>query len=76
MKRIIVMIIVITLLTACGRQVQEEHFEWNNGKCSECGGELIWQGTGSKEHYKCKRCGKEYRFDKVMDKGGCNDIHD
>lgn len=47
---------------------ETKDYDWNNGQCSYCGGTLIWDSTGSKEHYICKICGKEYTFDKVMSK--------
>lgn len=44
----------------------QENDVWNHGHCSLDGGRLNYIGSGSKEHYKCEICGKEYTFDRVM----------
>ena len=58
--------VCIIFLTACGDAAPAVHNEWNNGICVECGGQLIYHGTGSKEHYVCEKCQKEYTFDELM----------
>ena len=70
----IVAALLLVLLAGCKSEAAvQQDYTWNDGYC-ECGGELIWQGTSSKEHYKCNKCGREYTFDRVMMKGEKNDI--
>ena len=69
--RIILLVMIIISLVACKpdtNKPEEKEYDWNNGVCSECGGELIYSATGNKEHYICEKCGKEYTFNKVMSK--------
>ena len=68
MKKYILIVLVALILISCGSKSTTVSYDWNNGHCSECGGELKYSGTGSKEHYTCEECGKEYTFDKVMSK--------
>jgi predicted RNA-binding Zn-ribbon protein involved in translation (DUF1610 family) len=65
---ILLLIVLCVLLIGCGsnQDVQAAHDEWNNGYCSDCGGELIYKATGSHEHFVCEKCGKEYVFDRLM----------
>ena len=46
--------------------VINEEYEWNGGHCIEDGGKLKYVKTGSKNHYVCEICDKEYVFDKIM----------
>ena len=66
--KLYLLLLVSLLLVSCGKHVaiEEPKYEWNNGYCSECHGRLDYDKTGSKEHYICERCGKEYTFDKIM----------
>ena len=68
LKWLILVIFVALALVSCKHSSNTQTYDWNNGYCSECGGELIYKATGSKEHYICENCGKEYTFDKVMSK--------
>ena len=62
-------ILIVMLLAACKPETNNyETYDWNGGYCDECGGHLIYDRTGSKEHYICEKCGKEFTFDKVMSK--------
>lgn len=62
-------ILIVMLLAACKPETNNyETYDWNGGYCDECGGHLIYDRTGSKEHYICEKCGKEFTFDKVMNK--------
>ena len=71
MKKIRLTIIVLFmgfLLVCCestNEEIEPEHFNWNGGYCELDGGRLSYLKTGSKEHYKCEICGKEYVFDEV-----------
>ena len=64
MKRLIILLALI-LLTGCGVHSSEKQYQWNNGHCTECGGELMYKSTGSKNHYICNQCGKEYTFNSI-----------
>ena len=69
--KIILVALLIISLTSCqsNKNISVNNtYDWNNGKCLECNGELIYDRTGSKEHYICSECGKEYTFDKIMSK--------
>lgn len=72
MKKIrvaIIAIFLLILLAACKdikEDVEVEHYNWNNGYCELDGGRLVYDTVGSKYHYKCEKCGKEYIFDGVM----------
>ncbi len=72
MKHRIILLVLAALLvfSSCGvtEPTETKTYNWNNGRCEECNGELIWDSSGSKEHYICKRCGKEYTFDGVYSK--------
>ena len=66
---IFVLLILLFVISSCPQsEYLSETYDWNNGHCIECGGELKYSGTGSKEHYTCEECGKEVTFDKVMNK--------
>lgn len=39
--------------------------DWNNGLCKYDNTKLEYSKTGSKEHYICPTCGKEYVFNSV-----------
>lgn len=71
-KFLLILILCAGMLVTCGRSKLENpqppQDDWNDGYCSDCGGELIWDSVGSRNHYVCNKCGKEYSFDKVMDK--------
>ena len=69
-KLYLLVLAALLVFSSCGETVTTETkvYDWNNGRCSYCGGTLVWDSTGSKEHYKCEICGKEYTFDKVMSK--------
>lgn len=69
-KLLLIFILCAGTLVTCGTKVAPPapQYEWNDGYCSDCGGELIWDSVGSKNHYICNKCGKEYSFDKVMNK--------
>lgn len=41
-------------------------YSWNGGYCECDGGRLDFVSVGSKYHYKCNICGKEYIFDSVQ----------
>ena len=66
--KIILLVMLSLLLVGCepNKNQTTDESEWNNGICSDCGGELRYTKTGSKEHYICEKCGKEYTFDRVM----------
>ncbi len=69
-RLIIVFIFIFFLFIICFQPVNSktpiEKFNWNRGYCELDGGRLNYVSVGSKYHYKCEICGKEYRFDKVM----------
>ena len=73
--RVIIIIIFILFLSIISISEYLKHnnvikpqvqYEWNNGHCSIDGGRLQYIGTGSKYHYKCEICGKEYTFEGVQ----------
>lgn len=65
--KIILLVMLSLLLVGCEpNDNKSSEYEWNNGICSVCGGELRYSRTGSKEHYICETCGKEYTFDRIM----------
>lgn len=75
MKKVINLIIIIDflifLLFYClffklpiNYSIQEDN--WNNGYCELDGERLYYIGTNNKELYECKKCGKIYKFNKVM----------
>ena len=68
--KLYLLVMVFVFFVACGTTKKEppKVYHWNGGHCEECGGELMWDSTGNKEHYICNRCGKEYTFDGVKKK--------
>lgn len=66
---LIIILFLLFLLTFCKSSdcvANEKQSNWNNGYCELDGGRLIFDSVGSKYHYKCEICGKDYTFDKVM----------
>lgn len=69
MKKIRVLIVflfLLFLLVNCKKLEQENeeiYHEWNGGKCVNDGGRLNYVSTGSKYHYRCEICDKEYVFE-------------
>lgn len=45
---------------------KEKKYNWNHGYCEIDGGKLRYIGTNNKENYQCEKCGKIYKFNKVM----------
>lgn len=63
-RTIIVLMFVLFLLVNCRKTEKETepYYEWNGGRCVEDGGRLNYISVGSKYHYRCEICGKEYVF--------------
>ncbi len=68
--RVFIMLLFCGLLFLMSLQkntnVKYEEPNWNEGYCELDGGRLNYVSVGSKYHYKCEICGKEYLFDKIM----------
>lgn len=42
-----------------------KEYDWNNGRCIYDNTKLEYLKTGSKEHYVCPTCKREFRFDSI-----------
>ena len=63
---ILLFIAFLFLFSKTEKQKEKIHYEWNGGYCIEDGGRLNYISTGSKTHYQCDICGKEYTFEGVQ----------
>ncbi len=72
MKKINIILLIIFILFLffnCDyypKSIKEEEFNWNNGYCELDNGRLRYDSVGSKYHYKCEICGKDYTFNRAM----------
>lgn len=68
--RIITIILFICFLFLFSKKtdirITKQHYNWNNGYCEIDGGRLNYKSVGSKYHYECEICHKDYTFDSVM----------
>lgn len=66
---LILFLIMLFLIAVKSRPIEHEEeiqYNWNNGYCEVDGGRLRYIKVGSKYHYECELCGREYIFDSVM----------
>ena len=72
MKKIRLIIIIIFLVfllvnvNSSHKEKETELYNWNNGYCELDGGRLNFVSVGSKYHYECEICHKEYIFDEIQ----------
>lgn len=61
------LLIVCSSLVACGNTTppKQEVYKWNGGYCVEDNGRLEYVDVGSKYHYRCSICGKDYTFNEA-----------
>jgi len=46
--------------------INDKSIEWNSGYCVDDGTRLIYESCGSKYHYSCPKCNKEFVFDEIQ----------
>lgn len=66
---VLALLAISALLVGCRpnqNDVNAEYNDWNGGYCKDDGSRLEYIEAGSKYHYRCSTCGKEYTFSKLM----------